>query len=514
MEQMQHGTIKIGQIVKLFSDSIGMDALLSNVNEKARATKIIQRLIEEKESKIDNLREFETLIKNFCNESLKSNYINKAQTYVIQTLYFDMLALITKTNPYNNPTQNEVELQVMYCIALTFREIYDDIAKRKNNPPGEILQEALWLFDFWKPTIHEKNITLIPSCFDFIFSEITNDKVDLITYWEECKDKIVEDKESEKSTDYTKTINDWMLQKTKPKWNNLKPIIGSDIPDKIQFKEYTANYTIFKTNLFSAYFFTNFFNSLEEQKLVSTEFKDTVQNGIRWFCRYAFEKNGDFTKYEWHEVQNPMFSLMRFLVHPSDKNRSLVSEYIYEAFDKENGMAPDIKSLYYIPLDKIYFPVLSYDILNDDLKRYQIIYETFNELSTDPELGIYKNKIIQEKEIDDILNWTIMGECKNFYYNWFKGKYLVLCHEFESGLNYYKKAFENKYYGGKALPYFLEEIIVLMKKCKAGKVEQNHIYEWANALRFYIYESDKDDKTRIDIRTTFEEVFPEEAFIK
>ena len=46
----------------------------------------------------------------------------------------------------------------MYSIALTFREIYDDIAKRKNNPPGEILQEALWLFDFWKPTKHEKNI--------------------------------------------------------------------------------------------------------------------------------------------------------------------------------------------------------------------------------------------------------------------------------------------------------------------------------------------------------------------
>ena len=107
-----------------------------------------------------------------------------------------------------------------------------------------------------------------------------------------------------------------------------------------------------------------------------------------------------------------------------------------------------------------------------------------------------------------------MGDCKNFYYNWFKGKYHVLCHQFDSGLDYYKKAFEYKYYGGKALPYFLEEMIVLMKKCKVGKIEQNHIYEWANALRFYIYESDKDNKTRIDIRTTFEEVFPEESFIK
>lgn len=514
MEQIQYGTIKIGQIVKLFSDSIGKDALLSYVTDKDRVTQIIKRLIDEKDGRIDNLREFEELIKKFCSESLKNNYINKAQSYVIQTLYYDMLALITKTNPYNNPTQKEIELQVMYCLALTFREIYDDIAKRENKEPGYILQETLWLFDFWKPIKHSQNVKLIPSCFDFIFSEIKNNKIDLINYWEKCKNRIDEENDGENNTDYPKTINDWILQRTKPKWRNLKPIIGSGLPDKIEFKESTANYTIFKTNLFSAYFFTNFFNSLEEQNLVSADFKDTVQNGIRWFCAYAFEKCGDFTKYEWHEVQNPMFSFMRFLVHPSIKNRSLVSEYIYEAFDKENGMAPDIKSIYYIPLEKIYFPFLSYDILNDDLKRYQIIFETFNELSTDSKHGTFSNKIIKEKEIDNFLNWPIMGDCKNFYYNWFKGKYHTLCHNFDTGLSFYKKAFEYKYYGGKALPYFLEELIVLMQKCKGKKVELNHIYEWANALRFYIYETDKDEKHRIDIRTTFDEVFPEVAFIK
>ena len=68
----------------------------------------------------------------------------------------------------------------------------------------------------------------------------------------------------------------------------------------------------------------------EEQNLVSPEFKDIVQNGIRWFCWYAFENNCDFTIYKDYEVQNPMFTLMRFLVHPSAKNLILLSR-------RENG---------------------------------------------------------------------------------------------------------------------------------------------------------------------------------
>ena len=131
MEQIQYGTIRIGQIVKLLSDSIGMDALLYNEPKKDSTTKMIQRLIEEKEGRIDNLRKFEELLKDFCKDSLKHNLINKAHSYLITSLYYDLLALITKTNPYNNPTQKEVELQVMYCLALTYREIFDDIASRE-----------------------------------------------------------------------------------------------------------------------------------------------------------------------------------------------------------------------------------------------------------------------------------------------------------------------------------------------------------------------------------------------
>ncbi len=515
---MQYGTIRIGQIVKLLSDSIGMDALLYNDSNKDSTTKMIQRLIEEKEGRIDNLRRFEELIKDFCKDSLMNNVINKAHSYLITSLYYDMLALITKTNPYNNPTQKEVELQIMYCLALTYREIFDDIASREQKLPGDILQETLYLFDFWKPTHHSKNITLITSCFDFIFSEINNNKIDLIKYWQDFKDDLKKNNKNKKSTDYKKTINDWCNQKTKPKWKNLSPILKSELPDTITFKEYKENYTIFKANLFSAYFFTNFFNSLEEQNLVSPEFKDIVQNGIRWFCWYAFENNCDFTIYKDYEVQNPMFTLMRFLVHPSAKNRNLLSEYIIDAFDKELGMTPlgmyECKSIYYIPPERIHFPVINYFELQNDLDINSIIVQTNIQLSTWKDFGIFTNKIIKREDLEYALTIPIMGDCKKFYYNWFMGKYYVLCHEFEKGLDFYKNAFEYKYYGGKVLSMYLEEFVVLMQKCKEKKTELNHILDWANALRLYIYETDKDEKNRLSLRNNFEEVFPEEAFIK
>ena len=129
--------------------------------------------------------------------------------------------MITNTNPYDNKTQNEVELQIMYCIALTFREIYDHLEK-----------------------------------------------------------------------------------------------------------------------------------SLKDQNLVSHTFKTTVQNELRWFYRYVFIIK-DFRQYQIMEVQNPMFSLMRFLMLPTNKGKNLISEYIYEAFDKEIGLTPadmyECHSLYYIP---------------------------------------------------------------------------------------------------------------------------------------------------------------------
>ena len=80
--------------------------------------------------------------------------------------------------------------------------------------------------------------------------------------------------DSEKTkSNYSKTINDWVEKGVKPTWKTIKILLSSPLPDDIEFKSYKANYNLFKTKLFLSYFFSNFFDSLEEQKLVSEGFR-------------------------------------------------------------------------------------------------------------------------------------------------------------------------------------------------------------------------------------------------
>ncbi len=517
MEEMQYGTIRIGQIVKLFTDGIGLDALLESVSEKEKSSvkKMIQRLEKEDGIRIDTLQQFENLLKDFCEWALENEFMNKIHTYIIQSLYNDMLALITSTSPYTNPTQKEVELQVMYCIALIYREIYDYFEKKEGKGWDYTLQLTLGISDFWKSSNYTQNIKLIPSCFDFIFSDIENPKSELFKHWENFKDE-QEVYEKKTKTNFAKSVNDWIEKDVAPSWKIIKSILASPAPNNIQFKKSKSNYYLFKMNLFLAYFFSNFFKSLEEQKLASLQFKEIVQNGLRWFYKYTFSIR-DFRKYEIQEVQNPMFSLMRFLVLPTNKGKNLISEYIVEAFDKEIGVTPnnmyECHSLYFIPIEKIHFPILDKDEMKRELQSFQIISETFMELSTWKGYGRFDNKIINEHEIDSVFSNPVLGECKKFFYNWLKGKYYILCNNFEVGLKYYRQSFKYRYFGGKYLSQYISEFIALLQKCNTKKTEFNHIYEWANALRFCIKSTDKDNNSNCNLETDFDKVFPKEAFI-
>ncbi len=514
---MQYGTIKIGQIVQLFTNSIGFDALLKFVPDKERSSvkKMIQRLEKEDNIRIDSLQQFENHLFKFCDLAMNNGLINQTHNSIIKVLYYDMFKLITNTNPYNTPTQNEVELQVMYLIASIYRKIYDNLFKTESKSPGETLGLTLGMFDFWKQTDYKENIKLIPSCFDFLFSESKNPKSDLFSYWENFKDCKEAGKKKFK-TNYSKSINDWIKKDVTPSWKIIETIFVSPVPENIEFKESKSVYYIFKMRLFLAYFFSNFFKNLENQNLISKKLKYSVQNGIRWFYWYLFVKKGDFRQYRIHEVQNPMFSLMRFMVHPSEKNRSLINENIYEAFDKECGVQKSTissSSLYYIPLDKIYFPVCNIYELARSLQIFERIYKIDEELSTCDMYGNFLNKTISEKDIE-ILSPTEIKICGNFFYNWFKGKYHVLCHEFETGLNFYRKAFKHRYFGGKYLSQYLSEFIALLQNCNVKKSELNKINEWATALDFCINQQDKTNGLKHNLDTNFEKNFPEESFIK
>lgn len=515
MENIQYGTIRIGQIVKLFTDGIGLDALLESVPEKEKASikKMIQRLEKEEGIRIDTLRQFENLLSTFCKWAEENNFMSHTHSCIIQSLYYDLLTLITNTNPYNNPTQKEVELQLMYCIALTYREIYDYFEQKDGKDWGYTLQRTLGMFDFWKNTNYNENVNLISSCFNFIFSDIQNPKSDLFKHWNSLKDGQVDITKKTK-TNYAKSVTDWIEKGVSPSWKIIKTILSSPTPKNIEFKESKINYFLFKMRLFLACFFSNLFESLKGQGLVSENYEEIVQNGIRWFYKYVFAQKGDFRQYQTYEVQNPMFSFMRFLLLPN--NRNIISTYIDVAFDKECGVqnaSVPCASLYYIPLTKIHFPVCDVNDLARALQIFERIYKIDEELSTCRWYGKFTSKTIEEADLE-ILAPCEIKDCGHFFYNWFKGKYKVLCHEFETGLNFYRKAFDYRYFGGKYLTQYLSEFIVLIPKCDTKKAEFNHVHEWANAVQLYIEEIDDKTERKISIQNSFDEVFPEEAFIK
>ena len=115
-------------------DSFGEDALLDSLKENERDSwhRKINRLISEKDIRIDSVREFEFLFNGYLQKAKEKGYIQQVHIGMIQTLYWNLQALVTETTPYSAPTQNEVELQIMWCIADLFHECMEAGKRNKN----------------------------------------------------------------------------------------------------------------------------------------------------------------------------------------------------------------------------------------------------------------------------------------------------------------------------------------------------------------------------------------------
>lgn len=495
---MQYGTIRIGQIVKLMKDAIGQEALLESCGENnyESTRKMLTRLSNEKDIRIDNLNAFQKMIENFSSWGFQKGFINKIHRFILPTVYYDLTALITHTNPYNTPTQKEVELQIMYTIALTLREIADEAQKLHPEYRFYGMEFALTTINYWEVYHYEKHIKLIPAAFEYIFSELKTPKTKLFEYWDNLS--------KSPRTNFSKSVNDWINKGKLPSWNIIKTIFVSESPANMNH----SCYFLFKTRLFLAYFMENFLSSLEEQELVSMNFRSIVEAGLYSFCHYTFIEKS-FKQLTLQVCQNPMFSILRFLLNPV--NNGYISEYIREAFSKEGD---ETGSLYYIPLEKIHYPIFDEQQLNYDLTAFREIMFIEKRLSIFPEYGDFQNKTIQEKDIEVISKKNI-GSCADFFYNWLKGRYFVLNHEFETGLNYYKTAFdEGRYFGGKYLSQYLEEFIAIIQKQNCKKKEFNQIHDWAVAMRFCLNKIDDDNGLNRNLRNDFDSIFPSECFIK
>ena len=497
---MQYGTIRIGQIVRVMKDAIGQEALLESCSEESYESnrKMLTRLSKEDEIRIDNLNNFQKMIEDFSSWGFEKGFINKIHKFILPTVYYDLVALIRNTNPYNTPTQKEVELQIMYIIALTLREIADELQKQNQGYQFFGMEYALTSINFWEVYHYEKYTKLIPAAFDYIFSELEatkTSKSELFRYWDSLS--------LSTKTNFSKSVNDWTKKYKTPSWNIIKTIFESEAPEYINH----SCYFLFKTRLFLAYFIENFLSSLENQGLVSKDFRSTVGTGLYKFCYYTFVVKS-FKNLILQDCQNPMFTMLRFLLNPV--NKGFISEYIREAFFKEGD---ESGSLYYLPLEKIYYPMFEVPQLNYDLAAFREVICTEARLSIFPEYGDFSEKAIQEKDIENISKKNI-GVCADFFYNWLKGRYFVLNREFEKGLSYYKAAFEFRYFGGKYLSQYLEEFLALIQKQNCKKKDFNKIHDLAVAMRYCFEKIDKDNGLNRNLRNDFDEIFPSESFIR
>ncbi|MCF0124400.1 MAG: hypothetical protein HUJ68_01350, partial [Clostridia bacterium] len=277
---MQYGTIRIGQVIKLMVDSFGEDALMDSLPKKEQSAwhKKINRLISEKNIRIDVIRDFETLFNGFLKNAKEKGYIQQVHIGMIQTLYWNLLALITSTTPYSNPTKYEIQPQIMWCLADLFHETMEFGKEQKNLAPNVTDTTVFSIFDFWKIDNYEKNVNLIKNTFRALFSCLKPkySQNSLYEIWNSKKTELDGTK-----GEYAKSVNDWLVKDKIPTWKMLKPIFESNLEQADKTEE--GYYFIFKFHLFTACFTKRFFRSLEEQELIDTSFYHTVQ---QWFCSF------------------------------------------------------------------------------------------------------------------------------------------------------------------------------------------------------------------------------------
>lgn len=483
---MQYGTIKIGQVIKLMVDAIGEDALMDSLseNEKKSWHKKINRLINEKGIRIDTIREFETLLDD-CLEKFKSKgYIQQVHKGMIQTLYWNLLAFVTETLPFSTPTFAEFKSQVMWCIADLFHECIEYNKSKKSYPSNYMDTTVFFIFDYWKIDKYSKTVNLIHNSFKALFGDLSNrySKSDFFNIWDDKKQEI-----HKENGNYSKSVNDWLSKDKIPTWKMLKPIFESQLDSK-DIKEHDI-YFRFKFQLFAACFMKRFINSLYDQKLVKKGFIEEVQEGFLGFYKQMFVYQSFKCLPPNLACGNFMFICLRGLCVPNTK--APISDLIRDIFSepKLNFGHPEsfiLQNIRYI----------------DSELAIHSEYEKF--MKTDSIFSIKEFWCISKSNI---------GECSEFFSNWFKGRYFVLKNHIEDSLKFYKKAFKNIYFAGRFMRDFLREILAVMEKCDCKKTDKNEIVDFAHALRFCINRDNKQyEKLNRIIDCSFDEVFPKESF--
>ena len=307
-------------IVKLFVDAIGQDAFKDFYQHNWEARKKeIQKLIKT-DYAFDiihdpNFQRYLDILTEFVDWARDKDYINTWDKFAILDLLIPYLKALQFTPPDVIPEREFTEYTIMYSICNAYKRSAQEVFEKTNDRLGAIIA-AIYQFNFYLPSNHYTEIVEPLEGVFNMFLEIVKDQKQIFEYWTDKKYEIDE----KDSTDLKLLINRWTKDKSsRPTWKVIKFFMNEDLlPDDDFIIQELADlpgkdlYLTFRRKIFSAYFITNLFDSLEKNEFIEEASKHMIQNGIRLFYRHFLVTNEPTLSQE--ESHNPMFCMLyRFL---------------------------------------------------------------------------------------------------------------------------------------------------------------------------------------------------------
>lgn len=470
----QYGSIKISQVVKILIAGIGQSALLDSVERTDfdKTKKMLGRIktIDDNDSKTSfkQISEFENLLLTFGSWAMMKGYIKSCSFIVL--FYYELKSMIHEIDNPLGTAQENVQNHLLFSIRNILVRFFTDM--NENYPNDSVLRnwsDTLSNFDVWGISEdYENDISPIKSSFDFL-KWMANDKKETEIEW---------DKLSQDTNLYTK-IERWCSGKQRPSWNEIKQFLdvrpfptderiaefekykdnefsndfynafkevmtkkrtnlhlsdsSLENPAKNEFNGISYTYPAFSNMLFFAYFVTNIADSMEEEKLISKEFRSNVRNGLRLFYRDFF----------------------------SDKLSKKNKEY------KEN-------ILYMILTDSIYYGKNSDHSIYKKSKEEKLFLKN---------IGKPFDKKLSYKSILEKFSKEKIGQSTVFYKNWKLGEFYEINGECELAAHFFVEAFEQgRYFAGKYMKPFLFEAINFSSLGNENKTTIRRMVEFAEML--------------------------------
>lgn len=312
---MDKNNFDIHNLIKLFVNSIGQDSFKDFYGSNWEARKKEMQKLQKTEIQQREYKRFLDILNEWADWAQEKNYINSWDKYSIPTLLFFLTKSLLYPQKDFVPIKDFVAFSVMYAICGVFSKMASDMKKEGIENP---FAGALSSYDFWISCRYEKDISPIEGVFS-LFSVLAKDEKCILDFWNKQKE-ILQQKGFD--SDLKPQIERWRNGKQQPSWKMIKLFLNEDLrPEDSLFynpipeENENFSYLVFRRKLFSAYFITRFFNSLEEQQLMNTETKTMIRRGVILFYR-RFLPLRQIAPSVIEETTNPMFLMMtRFLVY-------------------------------------------------------------------------------------------------------------------------------------------------------------------------------------------------------